>query len=226
VKRYAREFLLVWRLGLARLLPRWWQVLLIVAIGAALVWTGRAWDDQLLQQVRQPDHEALTQTARSLSRWGDAIWALMLAAVLLAVGFKFGCPRWRQTGWAILISLLASTVILNAVRLTLGRPRPTNAVPDGFYGPHLRDHQFQSFPSGHATSAFAPAAAVAAVSPLIGAPCLLFASGVSWSRLQLNQHHPLDVATGAVLGTVIGLCFGSAVQGARWKMRRRKRARG
>lgn len=223
-RRYSREALSIGRLGMARLLPRWWQIFLVVGAGAALVLLDRGgWDDKLLQQIRQPDNITLTQTARSLSFWGDVIWALMLAAVLFVVGFKFGCPRWRQIASAILLSVLASTVILNTFRFTLGRPRPTNPVPDGFYGPHLRDHKYHSFPSGHATSAFAPAAAVAAASPLIGAPCLLFAGCVSWSRLQLNQHHPVDVTAGAVLGSLIGLCFGSAVQGARFKMRRRKR---
>lgn len=223
-RRHWREALSIWRLGMARLLPRWWQVLLIVGVGAALVLLDRGdWDNQLLQQIRQPENVALTQTARSLSFWGDVIWALMLAGVLFVGGLKFGCPRWRQIAWAILISMLASTVILNCFRLTLGRARPSNPVPNGFYGPHLKDHGYHSFPSGHATSAFAPAMAVAAASPLIGAPCLVFAAGVSWSRLQLNQHHPLDVTTGAVLGSLIGLCFGSAVQGARFRMRRKKR---
>ena len=223
-RRYWREALSIWRLGLARLLPRWWQILLIVGAGAALVLLDRGdWDNQLLQQIRQPDNIALTQTARSLSFWGDVIWALMLAAVLFAVGMKFGCPRWRQIAWAIVISVLASTVILNCFRLTLGRARPSNPVPNGFYGPHLKDHAYHSFPSGHATSAFAPAVAVAAASPLIGAPCLLFAGCVSWSRMQLNQHHPLDVTTGAVLGSLIGLCFGSAVNGAKVRLRRIRR---
>jgi membrane-associated phospholipid phosphatase len=59
---------------------------------------------------------------------------------------------------------------------------------------------------------------------LIGVPCLIFAGGVSWSRLQLNHHHPLDVMTGAALGTLIGLCFGSAVDGAKFRLRRKRRA--
>ncbi|MSU56698.1 MAG: phosphatase PAP2 family protein [Pedosphaera sp.] len=222
-RRYGREGLSLWRLGLAQLLPRWWQVFLIAGIGAALVLGDRGdWDNQLLQQIRQPDNEALTQTAKSLSFWGDVIWAVILALVLFVVGVVFGCPRWRQIAWACLLAVLASTVIVNVFRPTLGRARPNNPVPNGFYGPHL-SHAYHSFPSGHATSAFAPAAAIAAASPLIGVPCLLFAGSVSWSRMQLNQHHPLDIMTGAALGTLIGLCFGSAVPGAKFRMRRKRR---
>lgn len=199
---------------------------MIVGVGAALVLLDRGdWDNKLLQQIRQPESVALTQTARSLSFWGDVIWALLLAIMLLAIGMKFGCPRWRQIAWAILVSVFASTIILNAFRLTLGRARPNNPVPTGFYGPHLTEHAYHSFPSGHATSAFAPAAAVTVAAPVIGVPCLLFAGCVSWSRMQLNQHHPLDVMTGAALGTLIGVCFGSAVNGAKFKLRRNKRDR-
>lgn len=222
-RRCGREGLSIWRLGMARLLPRWWQILLIVGIGAALVLGDRGdWDNRLLQQIRQPDNEALTQTAKSLSSWGDVIWAVMLALVLFVVGLKFGCPRWRQIAWACLIATLMSGIVVNLFRAPFGRARPNSPAPEGFNGPHL-SHTYHSFPSGHATSAFAPAAAVAAAAPLIGVPCLIFAGSVSWSRMQLNQHHPLDVMTGAALGTLIGLCFGSAVQGAKYRMRRKKR---
>jgi undecaprenyl-diphosphatase len=220
-RRYGREGLSIWRFGLAQLLPRWWQILLIVGVGVALVLGDRGdWDNQVLQQIRQPDNEALTQTAKSLSFWGDVIWAVILAVVLFVVGVAFGCPRWRQIAWACLLAALASTLVVNVFRPTLGRARPYSNLPTGFYGPHLKS-EFHSLPSGHATSAFASAAAVAAASPLIGAPCLIFAGSVSWSRLQLNKHHPLDVMTGAALGTLIGLCFGSAVRGAKFRLRRK-----
>lgn len=224
-RRYGREGLTIWRFGLAQLLPRWWQIFLIVGVGVALVLGDRGdWDNQVLQQIRQPDSDALTQTAKSLSLWGDVIWSVILALVLFVVGVAFGCPRWRQIAWACLFAGLASTLVVNAFRPTLGRARPYSTLPTGFYGPQLMS-EFHSLPSGHATSAFASAAAVAAASPLIGAPCLIFAGSVSWSRLQLNQHHPLDVMTGAALGTLIGLCFGSAVKGAKFRLRRKYRRR-
>lgn len=224
-RRYGREGLLIWRFGMAQLLPRWWQILLIVGVGVALVLGDRGdWDNQVLQQIRQPNNEALTQTAKSLSYWGDVIWAVILAAALFAVGVTFGCPRSRQIAWACVLAAVASTIIVNLFRPTLGRARPYSNLPSGFHGPHLKS-EFHSLPSGHATSAFASAAAVAAASPLIGAPCLIFAGSVSWSRLQLNRHRPLDVVTGAALGTLIGLCFGGAVKGAKFRLRRRSRRR-
>ena len=221
-KRYGLEFLLVWRLGIARLLSRWWVILFIVGLGILCVLGNGGWDDRVLNGIRAPDNSKLTDAARFLSYWGDVRWAVILALLLLGLGVVCGCPRWRQICHACLIATAVSGMAVNVFRAPLGRARPYANLPDGFYGPHLKA-AYHGFPSGHATSAFASAAAVAAAAPLIGVPCLIFAGGVSWSRLQLNHHHPVDVLTGAALGTLIGLCFGSAVDGAKFRLRRKRR---
>lgn len=222
-RRYGHEGLRIWRLGLANLLSRWWQIPLIVGIGAMVVLADHGgWDDQLLHQIRQPDNEQLTRFAKFLSSSADVNWALLLGAILFVQGVAFGCPRWRQVAWACLLALLVSGVIVNLFRPTLGRARPHSGLPGDFYGPTM-DSKFHGFPSGHATSAFAPAAAVMAAAPLLGVPCVILAGEISWSRMQLNRHRPLDVMTGAALGTLIGLCFGSTVEGAKVRLRRKLR---
>jgi membrane-associated phospholipid phosphatase len=218
-RRFGHEGWFIWRLGWGQVLRRWWQFLLIVGVGMILVFADRAgFENQLLQNIRQPENETLTRFAKFLSSFGDVIWALLLAIILAGYGLAFGAPRWRQVGWACLIAVLASTIIVNLFRPTLGRARPHTGLPGEFHGPTLNS-KFFGFPSGHASSAFAPAVAVAVAAPVVGVPCLIFASSVSWSRMQLNRHRPLDVMTGAALGTLIGLCFGSVVEGARSKLK-------
>lgn len=214
---------MLWRQGLANLLARWWQFPLIVGVGALCVLIQPGWDDALLQRIRLPDHEPLTSIARFLGSYGGGEWAGVVAIVLFIYGLAFGSPRWRQVAWVCVLALLASGIIVNLFRPTLGRARP-NAGPGDFHGPTLNS-RFFGFPSGHTTSAFAPAAAIAAASPVIGVPCLIFAGGVGWSRMQVNRHRPLDVMTGAALGTLIGLCFGSTVEGARFRLRKKVRDR-
>jgi membrane-associated phospholipid phosphatase len=220
-RRFGREGADIWRLGWAHVLQRWWQFLLIIGIGMAVVFLDRlgGWEDQLLQNIRQPENDTLTRLAKFLSSFGDVIWALLVAVILMGYGLTFGAPRWRQVGWACFIAVIASTIIVNIFRPVLGRARPHTGLPGEFHGPTMNS-KFFGFPSGHATSAFAPAAAVAVAAPVVGVPCLIFASSVSWSRMQLNRHRPLDVMTGAALGTLIGLCFGSVVEGSRWKLRK------
>jgi membrane-associated phospholipid phosphatase len=222
-RKYGREGLMLWRQGMANLLARWWQFPLIVAVGATLVLADRGrWDDQVLQQIQQPENAQLTNVARFFSDYGGGEWAGVVAIVLFVYGVAFGSPRWRQVAWVCVLALLVSGIMVNLFRPTLGRARPNSGLPGDFHGPTLSS-KFHGFPSGHTTSAFAPAAAIAAASPVVGVPCLIFAGAVGWSRMQVNRHRPLDVMTGAALGTLIGLCFGSGVEGARFRLRKKQR---
>jgi undecaprenyl-diphosphatase len=62
-----------------------------------------------------------------------------------------------------------------------------------------------SFPSGHATTAFAAAVAVGMLHPRLRWPLLGLAALVGFSRVYLGVHYGLDVLAGAVLGTVVGI---------------------
>ena len=220
-----REGAIVFQLGLARLCWRYWLVLVIVLIGAALVLLQGGWDHRVLHSIRVPGNRQLTHLADTVSFWGDEIWSLGLASVLWSAGALFKRRRWRRLGWACLWAFLIASATMNVARFSLGRARPDSGLADGFYGPHFKS-KYRGFPSGHATNSFATAAAVFSTSPALGLPCGLYASAVGWSRLQLNHHYPLDVLTGAALGGFIGWCFGSALPGARFWLQRKRRAKG
>lgn len=217
-----REGSQVWRLGWARLRARLWLALAIVATGAVGVLLQNGWDDQALAAIRAPQNDQLNLVAGKLNFWGDWVWNIGVAAAVWLVGAVARRERWRQIGWACLWAFLVASVAVNLFRSPLGRARPCAGVPDGFYGPRFQ-HDYQGFPSGHTTSSFATAAATLAPAPALGVPCAIYATAVGWSRMQLNQHHPLDVLTGAALGAFVGLCFGGALPGARWRRRRQAR---
>ena len=61
-----------------------------------------------------------------------------------------------------------------------------------------------SFPSGHAMTAFATAAAVAVLAPRMRWPVLTLAALIAFSRVYLGVHFWLDVLVGSVFGLVIG----------------------
>ena len=59
-----------------------------------------------------------------------------------------------------------------------------------------------SFPSDHATAAFAIAVAVLFFNRRLGAVFLVFAAAIACSRVLLAMHYPTDVLAGALTGTL------------------------
>ena len=67
-----------------------------------------------------------------------------------------------------------------------------------------------SFPSGHATVAFACATVLALAVPRLAVPLYALAGLVALSRVYVGVHYPFDVLAGAVLGIVLALALGRA----------------
>lgn len=78
-------------------------------------------------------------------------------------------------------------VITEALKYTVQEQRPGGGAHD-------------SFPSGHATAAFAVATAESAFHPAQAPLWYLGASAIGISRLELNAHHAQDVVAGALIG--------------------------
>lgn len=81
---------------------------------------------------------------------------------------------------------------------------------------NITDWTFQSFPSGHATTAFALAATVGFISERWFYPALALATAIAVSRVTGGVHYPSDVLAGAIVG-LIG-AYGSRhwFAGRRW----------
>jgi membrane-associated phospholipid phosphatase len=85
---------------------------------------------------------------------------------------------------------LVSAAVTQATKFVVGRTRP--------------DGEARSFPSGHASAAFATAATLQRhYGRKIGIPAYAVAVYTSASRLQANSHYPSDVIAGAALGIAV-----------------------
>jgi len=61
-----------------------------------------------------------------------------------------------------------------------------------------------SFPSGHAASGFAFAAAVGRDRPWLGLALRFVAAAVAYSRIHTGVHYPSDAVVGSLIGEGIG----------------------
>lgn len=107
----------------------------------------------------------------------------------------------------VLFAITISDLILSILKGAYFRPRPYQVL-SGVNLPVGLD-EGSSFPSGHATRAFAVAALITIQKGKKYAPLLLLSAGVAVSRIIIGLHFPSDVLAGAFLG--IGLAVISVV---------------
>jgi undecaprenyl-diphosphatase len=133
----------------------------------------------------------LTRAANYSQLWG-------VIALVLAV---FGGRRGRRAALRGLGSIvLTSPVVNQGVKRMIRRPRPSLRHVPAARRLHT-EPLTTSFPSGHAASAFAFAVGASSEMPRAAAPLGVLAATVAYSRVYVGVHYPLDVVTGALLGT-------------------------
>jgi len=133
------------------------------------------------------------------------------AAYLLAL---VAVPLWwqgrREAAFDLLVLLGITVVVTEAIKFAVGRPRPCDVLASfrnlAGYG---CDVEFDpSFPSGHASRAFAFAMFIAfRFRGRVGGAAFAFAFLVGLSRIYLGVHWPSDVLAGALLGVALAIAI-------------------
>ena len=122
------------------------------------------------------------------------------AGAMYLFSFPKHNPHWRETGFLAGEAVINSIVVTEAMKYSLGRQRPMEG--DGT-GQFFRGGV--SFPSEHATAAWAAATIVAHEypGPLTKIIVYSLASLVDYSRYRARQHFPSDVFVGSVVGNLV-----------------------
>jgi membrane-associated phospholipid phosphatase len=141
-----------------------------------------------------------------------ALGGLLIAVAVIAPAFS-GIRRslWLGLGTRLqflFCAVLVPSLISEVIKWSVGRGRPfVGGEGSVFHFSHFAGTPaYSSFPSGHATCAFALAFAVPALWPKARAVMLVYALVICATRLVLLAHHPSDVVAGALVG-VIGAMF-------------------
>jgi len=156
-----------------------------------------------------------------ITRWGDATRYYTALSVTFLLS---QCALWlnhaqsissrlmiflkRVRNWSvlILIGLITSGLLVNALKITLGRHRPVHWIREGVYGfePfHGLMHNVNSFPSGHSQVAGCLTMALCLLAPRLSPLWVALGGLIMISRVIELDHYPSDVIAGALLGGLV-----------------------
>lgn len=196
-----------WPLGLTRRRAPWF-ILGVIAVIAALHLLDRpisAWGQGLPENVRA--------VFFWITQWGKSDWILApsfiawLAAWLLSLltrdNLRLALQELAALSGFIFLGVGLPGLVATLLKRAIGRGRPetwTADAPLSFQSFNWSAYDYQSFPSGHSTTAFAFAAVIALLWPRAFWPMMVFAAAIAVSRVIAGEHYPTDITAGAVLG--------------------------
>ena len=150
-----------------------------------------------------------------VTRLGVSTWYLVTSAAVFLF-FLFVCKRDRYWKGALFLfsSVAVSGLLTDGLKMVFGRYRPKMLFEKGLYGFEFfrTGYLYNSFPSGHATTAGALATALCLVEPRYRV--IYFAAGVAVmaSRMILGAHYLSDVVSGFFIGAVTALLIKAVLE--------------
>ncbi len=196
---------------------RWYHAAL--AVGGVAVLT--AIDEPVQRYTQRHRSPALSDIAGVFRHGGEPLFYGGVGAGILATGYVLGDHGVQRAGRRVLVSVATAGVVLESMKLLIGRSRPNENVGAFSFHPFssLKDSTGVAargaMPSGHALAAFAVVTSLADDVHSTTVHVLLYtaAAGTAFSRVYENRHWTSDVA----MGTVLGITIGKVVSG-RWRL--------
>lgn len=178
--------------------------LVAVAAGLAAFWALTRLDP-LFREAIAPWRTPLFRAVMEWVTWFGQGWVLgVLALVVALAAYRLGRPELVRAGVVAVPALIVSGLAARVIKILVARPRPTAAAGalDAWWPSFSA--AYNSFPSGHATSAFTLAAVFAVVAPSARWWLYALAGLIAFSRVAVDAHFVSDVVAGGLLGWVTG----------------------
>ncbi len=142
----------------------------------------------------------LTPIMKVITYLGEYGWFWLVVSMGLIAWKKY-----RPAGVLCLISLTGALLVnIIAIKHLFERARPYETI-EGLTSLIGRQSQY-SFPSGHASAAFAASVVIFMLMPRkIGIAAIVLAFLISFSRLYVGVHYPTDVLYGAISASIFSV---------------------
>ncbi|MCX6141424.1 MAG: phosphatase PAP2 family protein [Candidatus Kapabacteria bacterium] len=181
----------------------------IIAIGILAMLASMIWIDlPLATWINAHNTSELRQIGSGLEELGKSQWILGYCLIVTLVAWR-SMRSFAKQHIAFFVSVAASGILSNVIKVILCRPRPPLFIEQGITQWHLLGFQMEyiwnSFPSGHATTGLAIAISGSAAYPRL--KWLFWSVGLAivLGRLMLNAHYLSDVIAGSLLGGVVAM---------------------
>jgi len=143
---------------------------------------------------------------------GTILWPVGIVILLLFALLRLEMPRRARATIAVLqlrlvlifLAIGGPGLAVSIVKRVIGRLRPWAFDSQGHlaFNPAAWTPDAASFPSGHATTAFAAAVVFAALWPRARVPIVVLAVLAALARIVLDAHYASDAIGGAVFGSL------------------------
>jgi undecaprenyl-diphosphatase len=133
----------------------------------------------------------------ALTHLGSASSTIAFAALPL-----IGVGPLTEAGAMPVTVLVLSHVVIQGIKRSIGRPRPSVAI---VHASLIHEPDRFSFPSGHSAAAMSIALGFAYAFPELAAALVMLAVIVGLSRVVLGVHYPGDVFAGQLIAVITGV---------------------
>ena len=172
-------------------------------IGGGLILTGAFLDRPIRDAAQRNRSKSSDRFFTDIEKFGTKQYELPVAAGFYAYGALADNYEAKAVALDGFSASVISSLVTSAIKGVVGRKRPNTGLGPHYFVPFQGDY---SFPSGHATGAFAFASVIAAHydDVWVDATAYTVASLVGVARIQLDAHWTSDVIAGGLIGGLIG----------------------
>jgi membrane-associated phospholipid phosphatase len=189
-------------------------------LGAPVHWDSRQWgqfgiamagigasallDKTIREREQSRDSQTADRIASTFEQFGEA-GAFAVMGTFYVAGLAGHDARARSVGEdGLIASVISGAIVAPALKFAVGRVRPRDTEKTFEFHPFSGN---SSFPSGHATEAFAVASVISTHYDAVWVRVVSYGSAalVGYARIHHQAHFFSDVTAGAVLGTATGM---------------------